>query len=212
MPLSLNTPLVRERTWDADGVPVLHAAVTLPCPEGRDKASRRIRKFYRLQSDAFLRYCENSLLPRAKAALDAAAKAGPPPPCWEAELTYRVTYDRDGLWSLYTQSREVTDEILLIRRGDTWDLSEAVPVPLARFLRRRLRWRSTLYPAACAQLEQRLRAGAIRLHRDWRQRLKKALNPRDYYLSEEGIVFFLPMHSVSEGIPTFTIPWRSSVP
>ena len=63
-----------------------------------------------------------------------------------------------------------------------------------------------------AQLEQRLRAGAIHLHRDWRQRLKKALNPRDYYLSEEGIVFFLPMHSVSEGIPTFTIPWRSSAP
>ena len=204
MPPSLNTPMTRERTWEADGIPVLRATISLPSPEGRDKASRRIRTFYRLQSDAFLRYCENFLLPRAKAA---AALS-----CWEAELTYRVTYDQDGLWSLYTQSRERTDETLLIRRGDTWDLSEAAPVPLTRFLRRRLRWRGLLYPAACAQLEQRQRAGAIHLHRDWRQRLKKALNPRDYYLTEEGIVFFLPMHSVSEDIPTFTIPWRTSAP
>ena len=207
MPLSLNTPSIRERTWDADGIPVLHAAVTLPSPEGRDKASRRIRTFYRLQSDAFLRYCENFLLPRAKAARDAAADA--PLPCWEAELTYRVTYDQDGLWSLYTQSREVTDETLLIRRGDTWDLDQAAPVPLARFLRRRLRWRRLLFCTACAQLEQRQRAGAIHLRQDWRQRLKKSINPRDYYLTDEGIVFFLPMHSVSGSIPTFTIPWRS---
>ena len=204
MPPSLNTPMTRERTWEADGIPVLRATISLPSPEGRDKASRRIRTFYRLQSDAFLRYCENFLLPRAKAAAGLS--------CWEAELTYRVTYDRDGLWSLYTQSRERTDETLLIRRGDTWDLSEAAPVPLTRFLRRRFRWRGLLYPAACAQLEQRQRAGAIHLHQDWRQRLKKALNPRDYYLTEEGIVFFLPMHSVSGDIPTFTIPWRTSAP
>ena len=212
MPPSPNTPMTRERTWDADGIPVLRANISLPAPEGQDKASRRIRKFYRLQSDAFLRYCENFLLPRAKAARDAAANAGTLLPCWEAELTYRVTFDRDGLWSLYTQSRELTDETLLIRRGDTWDLSEAVPVPLTRFLRRPLRWRGFLYPTACAQLEQRSRAGAIHLHQDWRQRLKKALNPRDYYLTEEGIVFFLPMHSVSEDIPTFTIPWRKTAP
>ena len=211
MPPSLATPFTQERTWDADGIPVLHAAIALPNPEGTDKASRRIRKFYRLQARAFLRYCEHFLLPRARTAWSAAAETGAPLPLWDAELTYCVTYDRDGLWSLYTQSREVTDELLLIRRGDTWDLSEAAPVPLERFFRRRWMWRRIFYNAACGDLERRERSGAIRLREDWRRNLKKSLNARNYYLTEEGITFFLPMYSVSDstgGIPTFTIPWR----
>ena len=75
MPLSLTTPFTQERTWDADGIPVLHAAITLPCPEGKDKTARRIRKFYQLQARAFLRYCERFLLPRARAAWAAASSA-----------------------------------------------------------------------------------------------------------------------------------------
>ena len=206
MPPSLAMPY--EHTWDVDGVPVLHALISLPCPE--EKAQRRIRRYYQLQSRAFVRYCESFLLPEAKVSFAQALSESHPFQCWETELTCRITYQEGSLLSLYTQSREPGP--LVIRRGDTWDLSEAVPVPLTRFLRRPLRWRGFLYPTACAQLEQRSRAGAIHLREDWRQRLKKALNPRDYYLTEEGIVFFLPMHSVSEDIPTFTIPWRKTAP
>lgn len=211
MPPSLTTPFTQERTWDADGIPVLHAAITLPCPEGGDKAARRIRRFYQLQARAFLRYCETFLLPRARAACTAAAERSAPLPFWEAELTYCMTYNQEGLWSLYTQSREATDEILLIRRGDTWDLTEAAPVPLGRFFRCRSSWRRVFYRAACEELERRQRSGAARLREDWRRQVKKALNPRDYYLTEEGVTFFLPMYAVggrSEGIPAFTIPWR----
>ena len=72
-------------------------------------------------------------------------------------------------------------------------------------------WRRIFYNAACADLERRARSGAVRLREDWRRNLKKSLNARNYYLTEEGITFFLPMYSVSDstgGIPTFTIPWR----
>jgi hypothetical protein len=196
-----------EHTWDVDGVPVLHALISLPCPE--EKAQRRIRRYYQLQSRAFVRYCESFLLPEAKASFAQALSESHPFQCWETELTCRITYQEGSLLSLYTQSREPGP--LVIRRGDTWDLSEGAPVPLSRFFRRRGLWRRVFYHAACADLERRQRGGAADLREDWRHQLKRSLNPRNYYLTEEGLTFFLPMYALGGaqlGIPTFTVPWN----
>jgi hypothetical protein len=61
MPLS--APCTCRKTWESEGLPVLHACVDLPSPEGH----RRIRTFYDLQRKAYLRYCRRFLLPEAKA-------------------------------------------------------------------------------------------------------------------------------------------------
>lgn len=208
MPSRVTIPF--QRTWDADGIPVLQVSISLPCPEGKDKAARRIRRYYQLQARAFLRYCEGTILPEAKAALALALEESRPFQCREAALSYRVTYQGGSLLSLYTQSLETGPEPLLLRRGDTWDLAEAAPVPLGRFFRRCGQWRRVFYDAACADLSRRQRAGAARLREDWRRQVKRCLNPRDFYLTEEGLVFFLPMYAIAgprEGIPAFTIPW-----
>ena len=98
-----------EREWTVDGIPVLTAAVSVPQPvPAAGPVSRRIRRYYQLQCRAFLRYCENWLLPQAKSEYQIALAASAPLPCFRAELTYHVTYNEGGLWSLYTQSREVT--------------------------------------------------------------------------------------------------------
>lgn len=211
MPLCLTTPFTQERLWEADGIPVLRADISLPRPEGKDKAARRIRKFYELQARAFLRYCEAFLLPQARAELQEALAASRPFQPWEASLTHRVTYQEGSLLSLYTQSREPGP--LLIRRGDTWDLAEAAPVPLNRLFRRRGAWRRLFWETARSELERRERAGVVRLREDWCRQLRRSLNPRNYYLTEEGLAFFLPMYSVGGpqmGVPTFTIPWNEA--
>ena len=136
-------PFAAEREWTVDGIPVLTAAVSVPQPvPAAGGVTRRIRRYYQLQCRAFLRYCENWLLPQAKAEYQAALAASAPLPCFHAELTYHVTYNEGGLWSLYTQSREVTlpGQTLVTRRGDTWDLAEGYPAALSAFfptLRRR---------------------------------------------------------------------------
>lgn len=205
-------PCTLERTWDVEGIDVLRARVTVPEPAGTDRLSRRIRRYYQLQSRSYLRYCENFLLPRAKAEYEAAVAASAPLKCFSAELKYCVTYNENGLWSLYTLSREVTDDILLVRRGDTWDLAEGCPVPMSRFFRRRAGWKRELVRFAAAEMERRERCGAARWQENWRPRLRRAFNPRDYYISEEGLSFFLPMYTVgglAEGTPTFTLPWSA---
>ena len=66
-------PCPVERSWAADGVPVLTAEGALPQPSSApDACARRLRRYYRLQSRAFLRYCGKILLPQARAAHQAA--------------------------------------------------------------------------------------------------------------------------------------------
>ena len=100
-------PLVTEREWTEDGIPVLTASCSLPQPvKPQGAAARRVRRYYQLQRRCFFRYCETWLLPQARAEYHAALAASRPLPCFRAELGYRVTWNQDGLWSLYTHTRE----------------------------------------------------------------------------------------------------------
>lgn len=206
-------PFTTEREWDVEGIPVLRARICLPQPApGQHAVCRRVRRYYQLQGRAFLRYCQRALLPRAQAEYQAALAASRPLPCLEAELTYRVTFNRGGLWSLYTQSRESGPggQTLLLRRGDTWNLAEGYPVPLSAFLPRRSGWKRRLIALAAEEIQRRERAGMGRYPEDWRRRLRRHFSAGRFYLTEEGLAFFYPMFALapaSEGIPVFTIPY-----
>ena len=112
--------MTAERTWTVEEIPVLTAAVSLPEPvPAADPISRRIRRYYQLQYRSFLRYCETYLLPLAAEEYRAALAASQPLPRLHAELTYQITYNEGGLWSLFTQSREQGPggQAALLRRG-----------------------------------------------------------------------------------------------
>lgn len=202
-----------EREWTVEDIPVLTASVSVPQPESTaDPVSRRIRRYYQLQCRSFLRYCENWLLPQAAAEYRAALAASAPLPCFRAELGYRVTYNEGGLWSLYTQSREVTvpGQTLLTRRGDTWDLALGYPAELSAFFPPRSAWKRRLLALAAADIERQEKAGVARYHESWRKELRRRFNPQNFYLTAEGLSFFYPMYSIApaaEGIPTFTVPF-----
>lgn len=194
----------QERTWEAEGLPVLHAAIDLPCPE----ASRRIRRFYALQSRAYLRYCQQFLLPRAEVAARTALEESRPFSPWEADLSWQCTYEEGSLLSLWVQSREAGDGVFYQRRGDTWDLAASAPVPLSCFLPRW--WKRLFREVASAEMERRTRSGAAICRPDWQRQLRRTLNPRNFYLTEDGLTFFVPMYALGGaglGIPTFTVPW-----
>ena len=208
-------PFAAERTWEVEGIPVLSASVSLPQPvPAADRVSRRIRRYYQGQCRAFLRYCEKTLLPQAAAEYRAALASSAPLPHFRAELSFRVTYNDGGLWSLYTQAREVTlpGRTLLSRWGDTWDLAAGYPVPLTAFFPAGRGWKRQLLEAAEAEMGRQQRAGVARYHEDWRRALRRRFNPRNFYLTEEGLTFFYPMYAIApaaEGIPAFTVPYTT---
>ena len=211
-------PFTTEREWTVEGIPVLSASVSVPQPvPAADRISRRILKYYQLQCRSYLRYCEKWLLPQAETEYRAALAASAPLPCFRAELGYRVTYNEGGMWSLYTQSREVTlpGQTLLTRRGDTWDLAEGYPVPLSAFFQSRSPWKRQLLSLAAAEIERQEKAGVSRYHEGWRKALRRRFNAQNFYLTGEGLIFFYPMYAIApaaEGIPAFTVPFGEQGP
>lgn len=206
-----------ERQWEVEGIPVLTAAVSLPQPaDTASRTTRRIRRYYRSQARAYLRFCERSLFPIAASACRAALDASRPLPVFRAELTYRVTYHEGGLWSLYTQSREPdTDGGTLLRRwGDTWDLRTGYPVPLSRFFPPRSGWKRQLLTQAAAEIRRQEAAGRAQYAEQWPKRLRRCFDPMNYYLTPEGLALFYPMYTIApagEAIPVFIFPRETSV-
>lgn len=200
-----------EREWTVDEIPVLSAALSLPSPTDQGRTAARIRRFYRLQGRAFFRYCESFLLPAAAAEYHLALETSRPLPHFRAELEYHITYNQDGFFSLYTQSREPVpgNASLLQRRSDTWDLAAGYPVPLRDFFPKGSRWRKQLWEAAASQMQAQEAAGISRWHDGWKRLLRRRFNPDHYYLTEGGLSFFYPMYALgpaAEGIPVFSLP------
>jgi len=205
-------PFTAERTWTVEDIPVLTARISLPEPVwSESRPLRRLQRYYRSQCRAYLRYCENWLLPQAEAEYRAALAVSTPLPCLQTELNYTVTYREGQLLSLYTQSREPTPTgLLLTRRGDTWDLSAGYPLPLQTFFPPRSNWKKQLLAQAAEEIRRRETAGTARWHANWQHCLRRHFNPLNYYLTPEGLTFFYPMHSIaptSGGIPAFTVPF-----
>ena len=201
-----------EREWTVDGIPVLTATVSLPRPaEDRSRAARRIRRFYQLQARSYLRYCENWLFPWAAAEYRRALETSAPLPCCTADLTHRVTCCQDGVWSLYTESRErMGGRTELLRRGDTWSLADGYPLPLAAFFPKREPVKRTLLALAAEEIAAQEAAGVARYHDKWRQQLRRSFNRENFFVTPEGLSIFWQMYAIApaaEGIPTFTLPF-----
>lgn len=215
--LQLHTePLIIEREWESDGIPVLSATVSIPHPVSSEGgAGRRIRRFYDLQARAFLRYCDRWLFPEAAAQCQAALASSAPLPQFHAHLDYHITYNEGGFWSLYTQSCEPdpSGRPMFFRRGDTWDLATGYPASLSSFFLPRTRWKPLLLALAAQEIQAQERAGISRYYPEWHKLLHRHFNPRNYYLTPEGIAFFFPMLSIAppaERIPVFLLPYHKT--
>ena len=203
------------QVWTEDSLPVLRMSISLPQPLGESRTARRIRRYYRAQGRAFRRYCEGFLLPRARESGREALRDSRPPDCWEACLEWHLTCGDQGLWSLYTQSREVPGwgTPFLVRRGDVWDLNTGYPTPLSAFFPPHWRW-GLLHTLEdlCGRQEA---AGVSLWRQDWRRQFRRCFNARNFYLTPDGLVVFYPMYTLgdaSEGIPVFSFPYGPEGP
>ena len=214
--LTLTQPLCCEKEWEQDGVTVLRASLTLPQCEGNSRRARRFNRCYRQFCRAYLHYCEQMLLPHAKAALQSALERSQPWEASRAAVRYTVTLETPALLSLYLDADERGfAPALTLRRSDTWSRSEGLPLPLSDFFPPRCKLRRRLLPAACASVEAQLRQGTALYREDWRRALRRSFNPRNFYLTPEGLVWYYPMYAVApaaEGIVCFSLPYGADGP
>lgn len=205
--MELGEALTRERSWEADGVTVLTAMVTLPQAEGAKRFNRCYRRFCR----CYFAYCEQLLYPGAADAFRAALSVSAP---WEparAELRYRVSLETDTLCSVVCDAQETMHgaPTFRVRRGDVWDRDAGLPMALDEFFPPHTRCKSVLLRFARQEALRRIENGAA-YRASWRAMLRRALDTRNFYLTEEGLCFFYPLCAVAgakEGIVSFTMPY-----
>lgn len=205
-----------EREWDVEGIPVLRADISLPCPVSPDsRIQRRIERFYQLQSRSYLRYCENWLAPKAAADCRQALTDSAPLPQYTARLTYQITCNENGILSLFTDSREFTGgKPLVLRRGDTWDLQTGYPLPASAFFPRHTPLRRLLLRTAADEIRRQEDAGISRYADNWPQAMKRTWNRSSFYITPDSFCYFWQMYAIApaaEGIPVFSIPFCSGI-
>ena len=210
-------PYTVEREWTVDGIPVLSAVITVPRPASApDRISRRISRYYQTLFRSYLKYCERDLLPRAETEYRYALSVSAPFTPFRADLNYRITYHDLHFLSLYTQSREtVGQQVLKLRRGDTWDLAAGYPIPLSAFFEHHSPWKRRILEQVSDEIRKQESAGVMQYHAHRRQELRRSFNPQNYYLTDEGLIVFFPMYSIAPpeaGIPVFALPRNTTGP
>ena len=192
-----------------DDLPLLTAQLRLPRWNGT--GGRRFDRYYGAYRRAFFSYCRNELLPQAVSALALARESGGALPEWQITLDTVITLQRGGILSLYTDTVERTGgHRTVLRRSDTWDLSDGSPVPVGRFFPRGIHWRQKLLRAAADQIRQQQEQGIALYHPDWRRRLRTAFSGDRFYLTEQGLCLFYQMYAIApaaEGVPVFLLPY-----
>lgn len=205
-----------QREWTVDGIPVLTAELNLPQPVGEGRGLRRLCRYYEQFGRSYLRYCERFLFPQAAEAYRDALSASAPLPACTASLTHRITWNGDGVLSLFTDSCESCGtRPLRVRRGDTWDLNTFLPVSLADCFPPRCNYRKRVQDHAAGCIETQLAAQTSVYREDWRRALRRGFNRENFYLSSEGLCIFYQMFVLAppmEGIPVFCLPYGEDGP
>ena len=142
--------LTEEQSWEADGVTVLTASVTLPQLAGKSGCARRFNRYYRRFCRAYLTYCKQILLPEAADSCRAAMAVSAPWSAAHAALSWRVSDRAGDILSVVCDARETIHGLppFLIRRSEVWDLSAGLPMPLDEFFPPRKHCKKLLRPKA----------------------------------------------------------------
>ena len=210
--LCFGEDLRQEKAWELDGITVLHASVTLPQFSVGVRRGRRFDRYYRHLCRAYFAYCEQMLLPWAKAQCKAALETSAAWTHTSCEMSYRVTLREENVVSLFIDAKETNGPVprLVLRRADTWDLTAMLPMPMGEFFPKRAAYRKRLIALAREAAQAQMVQGVAMYDENYRGLLRRAFSSRNYYLTDAGLCFFYPMYAIApstEGIVTFTAPY-----
>ncbi|MBE6972851.1 MAG: DUF3298 domain-containing protein [Ruminococcaceae bacterium] len=203
---------LKRQEWEMalEGECVLHCVLTWPELTGTWKGIGAINRYYIHAAEIWRRRWERELF--CMACLDLADRRaqGRPFRVWKAELETQITLQENGLLSLWQEGRECRgyDQTQILRRGDTWSLSDGAPRTLASFFVKERHWKKRLIQQVEKQMGERLNSGESLLDEDCVKRLKREFDRENFYLTADGIQLFFPLYALApgaEGIPVFAI-------
>jgi len=201
-------PMKQDVSLCTDDIPLVTAQAMLPHFDGKNG---RFNRYYRAFAHQFDRFCRQELFPRAEAAYYRSREDAGPIPQWRAEVKSTVTYEKDGILSLYCDTIVTgMPQRYMARQGDTWDMGRQLFLQLSDCFPPKAPWKRLLLEHAEKVMEMQEKEGIARYHDNWRYEIGKVFRAHRFYLGEDGLYFFFPFASVApavEGIPTFCLPY-----
>ncbi len=202
----------KRQEWEMtlEGECVLTCVLTWPELTGTWKGIGAVNRYYSRVMETWRRRWEWELYCMACLDLADRRSQGRPFRVWQAELETQITFQENGLLSLWQEGREHRgyDRPLIVRRGDTWSLAEGVPLTLASFFPKQRWWKRQVLEQVKEQAEERLAGGESLLDADCIRRLRREFDSENFYLTREGVQVFFPLYSLApgaEGIPAFSV-------
>lgn len=197
------------RVMRHQGKPVLE--MDLESPKISDTKQAQLGRFYRRVAEAWRSRWEKEVFPLACAALEENGQMQ----AWQMRLRYHVSYEQDGLLSLYTEASEQYDRrrTLLIRNAETWSVEDAMPRSLYSFLPEQRFPRAWLLRQLMEQANAQHESGEHLYHPEYPRLMRRYFDPARFYLTPEGIALYYPLESIApyaEGLPSFFLPCRIS--
>ena len=201
-----------ERTFFWEEEPVLLCSLTLPVfDRPSTRAGRRVSNYYVHLSRWLRSLWEQQVFPAACAALQSARDASLPFHPFRETVTFQVTRNGGGWFSLYWDSAWYTGGAhgMTARWGDTWDLTTGCPMSLSDFFPPRAEVKKLLPALAEQQAAAAMAAGTSLYDPNYAELLRKQFDCKRFYIDDHTLFFFYPLCSVApyaEGVPVFSVP------
>ena len=205
------------RTFCWEEEPVLSCTLSLPVFDRPDsRAIRRVSRYYARLAHWLQSQWEQQAFPAACAALRAAREASLPFRPYRESVSFQVTRNSGGQFSLYWDSAwdDGSSQGMTARWGDTWDLAAGCPMFMADFFPPRAEPDRLLPPLAERQAAAAMDAGTSLFDPDYPRLLRTCFDRKRFYIDENNLFFFYPLCSVApraEGIPVFSVPLENGL-
>ncbi len=129
---------------------------------------------------------------------------------YDAVSTYEITYNRDGMLSLYHDDYVFSGGAHggTVRGSETWDIKDGCRIYLYQFAGDPSAFRSEILGSIQGQIALQAEKGDSMYFEDYPQLISEHFNPENFYLTPDGLVIYYQQYEIAPyaaGIPEFTI-------
>lgn len=192
-----------------DDICMITVSLSYPSVSGGNrKAARRISRYYKGAAEAMMKYVKRSMLPLAIAEYKASIENSFPFREYSVNVTYTVTQNDEGVFSLYSDKYVYTGGAHgnTTRRGDTWDAATGWFIELSEFFPRGTRYKKLLTENAARIAARQIAAGTHTYFEDYPALIKKHFKRQSFYTAPGTVTIFYGQYEIApyvEGIPVF---------
>lgn len=197
-----------------EGTVIISGLLSQPIFSGETRhiALRLINRYYEHFTKELIYYCNDKLKPSAIEELKYRTENGYPFNPYELRSDFTVTYNKDGLLSLYTDVYEYTGGAHgnTHRFADMWHTAIGLPASVLEFFPKGTKIKKVLTDAAAAIAAEQILAGTDMYFDDYPTLMKKEFSYSNIYITETGLALFYQQYAIApyaEGIPVFITPF-----